>query len=88
MKRLDVSLAVKVALRHGQLSLARRLRRATWAEVEKMPSHLTGEQRRDFGGYRMRVRLLEEAARQRCRQRTRPPGGWAGVDVVVTDGGT
>jgi hypothetical protein len=57
-----------VALRHKQFSLVRQLRRVAWEEVEKLPRHLTGEQRTTLWEAKRKLHLLEEEARQRHRR--------------------
>ncbi|MFJ7128027.1 hypothetical protein [Streptomyces sp. NPDC098101] len=68
LKQLDASLlGLKVALRHRQLDLARRLRSAAWEQADLLPAHLTHEQRRDLFQAKLAIQTLARHVEGRRR---------------------
>jgi hypothetical protein len=66
LNQIDASLkAIRVALRHEDLPLARELRRVAWKVVDTLPTHLTREQRRDLWHANRELLILQEALRRR-----------------------
>jgi hypothetical protein len=57
--------ALEDALRRGDLKEARAMRAAAWDQVGLLPPHLTWEQRRTLGKFKVLLRAAEQQARQR-----------------------